>query len=177
LTIVVRTSPGTAPNLQAFKEQIWALDPLQSIFIATTLDHLVSKTLIGRRFALLLFGGFALVTLLLAAAGVYGVMSFTTTQRTREFGVRMALGADRRDIIRLVLCEGLTWSGVGVVTGVAIALPLMKFVRALLFGVTPTDPMTFLVVSLGLVLIALAACYIPARRALRVAPVEALRID
>jgi len=91
--------------------------------------------------------------------------------------VRMALGADRRDIIRLVLYEGLTWSGVGVVTGVAIALPLMKFVRALLFGVTPTDPMTFLVVSLGLVLIALAACYIPARRALRVAPVEALRID
>jgi putative ABC transport system permease protein len=177
LTIVVRTPPDVAADLQLVKQQIWALDPLQSIFIATTLDQLVSKTLAGRRFALFLFGGFALATLLLAAAGVYGVMSFTTSQRRREFGVRMALGAERRDILALVLGEGLMWSGLGVAAGLALALPLMHFVRTLLFGVTPTDPLTFGLVALALVLVALLACYMPARRAIGVAPVEALRLD
>lgn len=177
LTIVVRTPPDVAADFQLLKQQIWALDPLQSIFVATTLDQLVSKTLVARRFALLLFGGFALATLLLAAAGVYGVMSFTTSQRTREFGVRMALGAERRNILALVLGEGLMWSGLGVAAGLALALPLMRFVRALLFGVTPTDPLTFGLVGFSLVFVALLACYVPARRAISVAPVEALRID
>jgi putative ABC transport system permease protein len=137
----------------------------------------LSWTLVGRRFSLFLLGGFALATLLLATAGVYGVMNVSTSQRTREFGIRMALGADRGDILRLVLGEGLKLAGVGVIVGIAVALPLTRLLRALLFGVTATDPVTFAMVSVGLVLIAAAACYLPARRALEVQPSEALRID
>ena len=99
---MVRTAPGSPATLQALKEQIWALDPRQPIFRTATLEQLISQTLDGRRFSLFLLGGFALATLLLASAGVYGVMSFSTSQRTREFGVRIALGAARRDIVRLV---------------------------------------------------------------------------
>ena len=177
LTLVVRTAPGSPANLQTLKEQIWALDPLQTIFIAARLDHLISKTLAGRRFNLFLLGGFALATLLLATAGVYGVMSFSISQRTREFGVRMALGAERRDILSLVLREGMKLAGLGVMVGVGLALPLTRLLRALLFGVTTTDPVTFLFVSLTLVTVAAAACYLPASRALKVDPVEALRAD
>jgi ABC-type antimicrobial peptide transport system permease subunit len=159
------------------KEQIWTIDPRQAIFRTATLDDWVSQSLTGRRFSLFLIGGFALATMLLATAGVYGVMSFTTSQRTREFGVRMALGAARRDIMRLVLGEGLQLAGLGVIVGIAVALPLTRLLHALLFGVTTSDPMTFLSVSLGLVLVAGAACYVPAKRALKVDPAEALRID
>jgi putative ABC transport system permease protein len=177
LTLVVRTAPGSPATLQALKEQIWALDPLQSIFHTATLDGLVSRTLVNRRFSLFLLGGFALATLVLASAGVYGVMSFTTTQRTREFGVRMALGATRRDIMRLVLREGLALAGVGVMVGIAVALPLTRLLRALLFGVNGTDPVTFLAVSMALLLMTAAACYLPATRALKLDPVKALRPD
>lgn len=150
---------------------------MQSIFNTARLEHLISKTLIGPRFSLFLLGGFALATVLLATAGVYGVMSFTTSQRTREFGVRMALGAGRRDIVGLVLGEGLKLAGFGVIIGVVVALPLMRVLQALLFGVTATDPVTFLFVSIALILVAAAACYVPASRALDVDPVEALRVD
>ena len=101
LTLVVRTAPGSQATLQVLKEQVWALDPRQPIFHTGTLDDLISQSLVGRRFSALLLGGFALATLILAAAGVYGVMSFSTSQRTREFGVRIALGASRRDIVSL----------------------------------------------------------------------------
>ncbi len=175
LTFVVRTASGSPTTLQDLKEQIWAIDPRQSIFRAATLDDWVSQSLDGRRFSLFLIGGFAVATLLLATAGVYGVMSFTTSQRTREFGLRMALGATRRDIVRLVLRDGLQLAGVGVIIGIAVALPLTRLLRALLFGVTATDPVTFLSVSVGLTLVAIAACYLPASRALKVDPMEALR--
>jgi len=177
LTIVVRTAPGSPTNVQALKEQVWALDPLQSIFDATMLDDLVSWTLVGRRFSLFLLVGFALATLLLATAGVYGVMSFSTGQRMREFGVRMALGAERRDIVGLVVRDGLKLAGIGVIVGIALALPLARLLRVLLFGITASDPVTFVWVSLALVLVAAAACYVPARRALSIDPVKALRLD
>jgi putative ABC transport system permease protein len=177
LTVVVRTAPGSLATIQAMKEQIWALDPLQTIFDAAMLDDLVKWTLVGRRFSLFLLAGFALATLLLATAGVYGVMNFSTSQRTREFGIRMALGADRGDILRLVLLEGLKLAGVGVIAGIAVALPLMRLLQALLFGVTAADPATFAMVGVGLILIAAAACYLPALRALKVHPSEALRFD
>ena len=177
MTFVVRTSPGSPATIQALKEQIRSLDPLQAIYHTATLDHLVSRTLRTQRFNLFLFGGFALATLLLASAGVYGVMSFTTSQRTREFGVRIALGAARGDIVRLVLREGLMLAGLGVILGTVVALSLTDLVRALLFGVTATDPATFLFVSVTLLLVAAAACYVPARRALKIDPLEALRMD
>jgi putative ABC transport system permease protein len=177
LTFVIRTAPGSPANPQVLKEQIWALDPLQPIFDTARLEQLISKTLRGQRFNLLVLGGFALATLLLTTAGVYGVMSFSTSQRTREFGVRLALGAERRDIVRLVLREGLAIAGVGVVVGVVVALPLARLLRSLLFGVTSADPLTFVAVSLGLLTVAVAACYVPARRALKVDPAEALRLD
>ncbi len=177
LTVVVRMAPGSTTTIQAMKEQIWALDPLQTVFDATMLDDLVSWTLVGRRFSLFLLGGFALATLLLATAGVYGVMSFSTGQRMREFGVRMALGAKRRDIVRLVVRDGLKLASIGVTIGIVVALPLTRFLRVLLFGITANDPVTFLWISLALLLVAAAACYVPARRALRIDPVKALRVD
>jgi putative ABC transport system permease protein len=177
LTLVVRTTPGSPAGLQVLKEQIWALDPRQPIFHAAMVDQLVEQTLVGRRFSLFLLGGFALMTLTLASAGVYGVMSFSTSQRTREFGVRMALGASRSDIVQLVLREGMTLAGLGVVVGAIVALPLTRLLRALLFGVTENDPLTFVSVSLALVLVTAAACYLPARRALSVDPVESLRVE
>jgi ABC-type antimicrobial peptide transport system permease subunit len=104
-------------------------------------------------------------------------MSFSANQRMREFGVRMALGAKRRDIMGLVVGDGLKLAGIGVIVGIAAALPLTRLLRTMLFGITTTDPLTFLWVSLALVLVAAAACYVPARRALKIDPVQALRVD
>jgi putative ABC transport system permease protein len=177
LTLVVRSASGSPANLQTLKEQIWSVDPLQSIFSTSQLDSLVSKTLTARRFNLFLLGGFAVAALLLSTAGVYGTMSFSTTQRTREIGVRVALGAQRRDIVTLLLNEGLKLAGTGIAIGLFIALPLTRLTRALLFRVTPNDPATFAGVALVLMAVAAAACYLPARRALDVDPVEALRVD
>jgi len=177
LTAAVRTAPGSPTTVREMKEQVWALDPLQSVFDAAMLDDLVSWTLVGRRFSLFLLGGFAVATLLLAAAGVYGVMSFSTSQRMREFGVRMALGAKRSDLVGLVVRDGMTLASLGVIIGIVMALPLTRLLRVLLFGITANDPVTFLWVSLALVLVAAAACYVPARRALSIDPVKALRVD
>ena len=175
LSLVVRTAPGSPIDLGTLKDQIWAVDPLQIIFSAATLEQLISKTLKVRRFNLALLGGFAFVTLLLATAGVYGVISFSVSQRLREFGLRAALGASEDDIIRLVLAEGVKLALCGMALGIALAVPAARLLKTLLFGVTATDPITFLIVSIGLVVISAIACYIPARRALRIGPAEALR--
>jgi putative ABC transport system permease protein len=177
MTFVVRTEPGSPTTMQALKEQVWAVDPLQPFYRTATLDQLVSRTLIGRRFSLVLLVSFAIATVLLAATGLYGVMSFSTSQRTREFGVRMALGAERRDIVALVLGEGLRLAGLGLIVGLVVALPLMQLLRALLFGVSTTDPLTLVSVAAGIVIVAIAASYVPANRAVRVDPVKALRFD
>jgi len=177
MTVVVNTAPGSPATLQTLKEQIWALDPLQTIRANAVVEDWISRSLDNRRFSLFLLGGFALATLLLAAAGVYGVTSFTTGQRTREFGVRLTLGAKGRDIMRLVVGGGVKLAVVGVIIGVLLALPLTRLLQAFLFGVTPLDPLTFLSVVIGFVAIAAAACYVPAQRAVRVDPAKALRFD
>jgi predicted permease len=177
LAVVVRSAPTSAVTVEGLRAQMRALDPRQPIWHAATLDYLVSRTLTGRRFNLLLAVGFALATLLLAVGGVYGLVSYSTSQRTREFGVRLALGAQRRDIVRLVMGEGLKLAALGVALGVILALPLTSLLRALLFGVTATDPVTFIGVGAGLLLVAAAACYVPLSRALKVDPASVLRIE
>jgi putative ABC transport system permease protein len=177
LTFVVRTAPGSPANPAVLKEQVWSIDPLQSIYNTETLERLIGKTLAERRFNLFVIAGFALAALLLATAGVYGVISFSTSQRTREFGVRMALGAARRDIMQLVLREGLTLAGIGLAIGIAASLPGARLWRSLLFGVSATDPLTLAAVGLLLLLVSTAACYLPAKRALEVDPVRSLRFE
>jgi len=175
LTFVVRTAPDAPTDLRTLKEQIWAIDPVQTIFSAATLEQLVAKTLSQRRFDLLVLTGFALITLLLAIAGVYGVISFSISQRVREFGIRAALGATHGDIVRLVLAEGVKLALYGIVLGISLALPATRLLKTLLFGVSATDPITFLSVSAGVVVVGAVACYIPARRAIKIGPAEALR--
>ena len=136
----MQATPGSPLTLQTLKQQIWALDPLQTIVRTAAVEDWISRSLDNRRFSLFLLGGFALATLVLAAAGVYGVTSFTTGQRTREFGVRMTLGARRRDIMRMVVGEGVTLASVGVIIGILLAVPLTRLLQAFLFGVTPLDP-------------------------------------
>jgi putative ABC transport system permease protein len=177
VTFVVRSREGSPVTMMDLKKQIWAQDPLEPLYRTATLDELVDRTLVGRRFSLVLLAGFAAAALLLASAGLYGVLSSSTSHRTREFGVRIALGAGRREIVGLVIREGLLLAAIGLVIGLGGAVWLTKFLRSLLFGVTPTDPVTFSAVAAGILVIALVSCYLPARRAVKVDPLIALRAE
>ena len=135
----------------------------------------MSQSLASRRFTLLLVGSFAGLALILAVIGIYGMIAYSVSQRTREMGLRMALGANPGDVLRLVLCQGLRLVSFGLLFGVSMALAMTRFISSLLFGVTATDPVTFVSVVIVLTLVALTACYIPARRAMSVDPMVALR--
>jgi putative ABC transport system permease protein len=142
-----------------------------------TFSQVYSASLGSRRFNLILIGFFGITALLLATAGVFGVMAYSVSRRTREIGVRVALGATRRDVLRMILGQGLRTIFIGVAIGIAASLLLTRTMQSLLFDVTPTDPLTFAGVTLLLVATALLACYIPARRATRVDPIVALRCE
>jgi putative ABC transport system permease protein len=129
----------------------------------TTLDEVFSSSLDSRRFSLVIFGVFAATALVLAIAGIYGVMSYVVTQRTHEIGIRMALGAQARDVLKLIVKNGMGPVLLGIVVGLAAALAATRLLASFLFGVTQTDAVTFASVSLGLIVVALIACYIPAR--------------
>jgi predicted permease len=176
LAIVVRAqnSPqALIPALGATVQSLRADVPVSF----KTLDEVFSSSLDGRRFSLVIFGVFAATALLLAIAGIYGVMSYVVTQRTHEIGIRMALGARAADVLKLILKNGMGPVLLGVAVGLAGALALTRLMASLLFGVTPTDALTFATVSLGLIVGALIACYIPARRATKVDPLVALRYE
>jgi putative ABC transport system permease protein len=177
MTYVVRGTGDPAALIDRVKEQIWAVDSMQTIYDTAPVDRLVQSSLVRQRFSMSVLSAFALLALVLCASGIYGIISFTTTQRTREIGVRMALGADGSAIRRMVLREGVTVILVGLVAGTAGALGTSRFLSTMLFEVRPGDPVTILSASLLLGSVGIAACYIPARRATKIDPIIAIRND
>jgi putative ABC transport system permease protein len=177
MTIVARTSLDPRTVIEPAKAAVWAVDPLQTFYRTATLDDLVGRTLVTRRFALLVLSGFAAVALLLAAAGLYGVLSAIVSQHRREIGVRIALGAQWLDIMRLVVRQGLAVAAVGVLVGMAGVIGTSRLLGAFLFSVAPTDPLTIGTATALILIVAAAACYIPARRAALANPAEVLRTD
>ena len=175
--MVVRTSGDPGPLTRAIREQVFAVDQNQPVYDVKTMDERVAVTLETRRFAVVLFGIFGVLALMLAAIGLYGVLTFAVSQRTREIGIHMALGAQTRDVLRMVIRQGMSLVLLGVVLGIAGALALTRAMQSLLFGVTPTDAMTFIMVSGLLLIVALLACYLPARRATKIDPLVALRYE
>jgi putative ABC transport system permease protein len=141
------------------------------------MNEVISSTLAPRRFSMILLGVFAGLALVLSSVGIYGVISYLVGQRTREIGIRVALGARRTDVLRLVLGHGVKMVLIGVAIGLLASLGLTRLMADMLYGVSPVDPLTFLGVALILTFVALAACYIPARRAMRVDPMVALRYE
>jgi ABC-type antimicrobial peptide transport system permease subunit len=177
MTYVVRGSGDTTSLIESVKRQIWSVDSMQSVYDTGSVERLVQASLVRQRFSMTMLSGFALVALILCASGIYGIISFTTAQRTREIGLRMALGADGPMIRRMVLREGSTVIGLGLVVGLAGAIAGSRFLQKLLFEVRPSDPLTIAVVCVLLGAVGVAACYVPARRATRVDPLVALRVD
>jgi len=163
--------------LVLFWHRDWSVDanlPLASVY---TMNHLYTGSLARTSFTLVMLGIAGTMALLLGAVGLYGVIAYSVSQRTREIGIRIALGAQQNNVMRLILGEGMLVILIGLAIGLAGSLALTRFISSLLFGVTATDPLTFAGVAVLLAVVALAACYIPARRATRVDPMVALRYE
>ena len=175
--LVVRTPGDPMSIADAVRQQIWAVDKEQPVAGAMPLEEMVDDTLAPRKIQAGLLGGFAVLALLLAALGIYAVLSFTVTQRTQEFGVRMALGAQPGDVLQMVVSQGARLFIFGAAIGLAAAFALSRTLEHLLFGVSATDPLSFVLVTLLLAGVSLLACYFPARRAMRVDPMIALRYE
>jgi ABC-type antimicrobial peptide transport system permease subunit len=162
---------------EAVRREVRAVDPNEPVFRVRTMDEVVAAALAERRFTMLLLALFAATALALSAIGIYGVMAYVVTQRTREIGIRMALGASPRAVFRMVLAQGAKLVVAGIVAGLLGAVALTRAISALLFGVSPRDPATLAALSIVLSAIALIACYVPARRATRVDAIRALRYE
>jgi putative ABC transport system permease protein len=177
MSIAARTQSNPEGMAQAIKQQIWKLDSQLPLTKVKTMNEVSAASFAARRFNMLLLGIFAGLALVLAAVGIYGVMSYAVTQRTQEIGIRMALGARAGDVLGLVIKNGMTLTLLGVAIGVAGAYALTRLLATWLFGVTPTDKPTFVAVSAVLIVVAFVACYLPARRATKVDPLVALRYE
>jgi putative ABC transport system permease protein len=175
VTVFVRTAGDPAPLLPAVKAEIREVNRNQAFLSVYTIAQLVDKTTEQRRFNLLWLGAFAVLALVLATVGLYGLISFSTAQRTKEIGVRMALGAQASDVLKLVMREGISLALIGMALGLVVVAAASRLMKSLLFGIGATDPMTFASVAILLTLVAMLACYIPARRATKVDPLIALR--
>jgi putative ABC transport system permease protein len=175
--LVIRTTADPLSLASAVRREIKALDPELSLANVKPLEQLVYESVAEPRYRTTLLGLFAAVALLLAAIGLYGVLAYAVTNRTHEIGIRMALGAQARDVLRLVIGHGIKLALIGVVLGLGAALALTQLMKTLLFDVSPNDPLTFVVIALLLILVALVACWIPARRATKVDPMIALRCE
>ena len=174
MDLIVKTDSAPESFVGAIKSEVQTVDRDQPLGNVQTLAALVDESIAPRRFSLFVVSLFAVIALVLGAVGLYGVMAYAVTQRTREFGIRVALGAQQSDVLRLVIRQGMLLSLAGVVIGVAGSFALTRLMSSLLFGVTPTDAMTFAIVSVILTSVALVACYVPARRATKVDPMVAL---
>jgi putative ABC transport system permease protein len=177
MTFVVRAAGDASSLLEPTRAAIWDVNPSQTIYRSATLDELVQNTVTPRRFALAVVVGFAAVALLLAVAGVYGVLTAIMTTRTREVGLRVALGASRGDIVRMVIGHGVLLTTVGLLLGLGGAIGVGQLLRRFLFGVSPADPIAIAGAATVMLMAALAACYVPARRAAASDPIVVLRVE
>src|SRR6202041_781744 len=173
--IFVRGRLDAAATPVELRREVQAVNPELPVFGAQTLSDALSASLSERRFSMEIIGLFALTALLLAGLGIYGVISYLVSERTHEIGIRLALGAQRPSILQMVLLQGLRLAIAGAAVGLLGALIVSRLLSGLLYGVRPTDPLTFLGVTVLFIGVALFACYIPARRAIRVDPIVALR--
>jgi putative ABC transport system permease protein len=176
-SVVVRTSVPPATVANDVRRAVWAVDKDQPMWAVRSLEDLVAASHGSTRFLASLLGIFSLVALVLAAVGIYGVMSYAVTERTHEIGIRMALGASADRVMREIVRHGLALTAAAVVLGLTIALALARITRGVLFGVGPGDPLTLGGAAALLALVSLAACYVPARRAARVDPLLALNAE
>jgi putative ABC transport system permease protein len=177
LTVIARTNGDPLNFVAAARGQVEEVDKDQPITNIRTMEEILARSVSQQRFNLSLLAVFAVIALSLAAIGIYGVMSYLVTQRTHEIGVRMALGAQTGDVLKLVIRQGMVLALVGVLLGLIIAFGLTRLLRNLLFDVSVTDPLTFFVIAFLLTLVALLACYLPARRATKIDPLVSLRCD
>jgi putative ABC transport system permease protein len=177
MTLVMRASGDATTMTASVREAVRALDADLPLFNVRTLEQLHNDALAPQRFNLWLLGAFACIALALAALGIYGVLAYSVSQRTHEIGLRLALGAQARDVLRLILRQALALTLIGLAIGGLGALALLRLMQKLLFEVSPTDPLTFVAITLLLLVVSLLACWIPARRATRVDPLVALRVE
>jgi putative ABC transport system permease protein len=177
LNVALRTSNNPASTASALRSAVWSLDPQLAVAQVQTMDQVISKSTTPRRFSLFLLGGFASLALILSAIGIYGVIAYSVVRRVHEMGIRIALGAQRRDVLRLVIGQGMLLLAIGMIIGILGALVLTRALASFLYGVRPTDPLTFAAVVAILAGVAFLACYIPARRATRVDPMIAVRYE
>jgi len=175
MTLVIRTRVPEAGLVEDVKKQVWSLDSQIPVSGIQSMDDLLAVSVAQERFNMLLLGSFAALAVALAAVGIYGMVAYRVNQRTHEIGVYMALGAQHRDVLRLVMTDGVKLGLLGIVFGLAGAIALTRLMVSVLFEVKPTDPATLIGVALLLAAVALLACYIPARRALSIHPMTALR--
>ena len=175
--LVLRSAVDPASLTSAVRAAVQTIDKDQPVFNVTTMRQLVDDSVSTPHLTLVLLGLFSALALVLAAIGIYGVISYSVQQRTHEIGIRMALGAQRSNVLRLVVAEGVKLAAIGIAIGVTAALGLMRLLTSLLFGVRASDPATFAAAAGILLLVAVAACYLPARRAIAVDPMVALRYE
>jgi len=177
MTLVIRTDGDPAALAPADQREIRSLDPSQPVSDVRTMNQVMSQTLSRARFNTLLLALFAGLATVLSAVGIFGVMNYSVALRTREIGLRLAIGAQPRQVLLLILKQGFVLTAIGVIFGLAAAFALTRLLSGLLFGVAAVDVSTFATISLLLVLVSIAACYVPARRAMKIDPLQALRYE
>ena len=177
MTVIIKAAGDPNQLIGAARQQVASIDPNQPIYNIRTMDEIRGESVAPQRLNLTLLSIFAGIALVLAIVGIYGVMSYSVTQRTHEIGIRMAIGAQPRDVFRMVIGHGMTLTTVGIALGLVGAFALTRLMATMLFGVKPTDPATFASIAVMLTGVALVACYIPGRRATKVDPVVSLRYE